>query len=233
MRIECGDSKRMLMDVTEGDLVLTDPPYIGWEGLVGSDKFTTADVKIYTNHFWRLVKETGSVVLYGGLYDKFWWHRELADAGFHLMGERVLTYEGGMKVKGRFLGSHEMAMWYVKDVNKCWFDEDIWLVKTVYETKRPRGMCRNWGHDYEYAPLEKMDVTPKPVGMLEEFVENLCPRGGMVIDPFVGSGATAEACVNLQRDFWGCDIRRICVDYSVGRVEKVGKVGRLDKWMRE
>lgn len=47
--------------------------------------------------------------------------------------------------------------------------------------------------------------TQKPVPLLESLIRVVCPEGGTVVDPFCGSGATAEACVRLDRHFIGCD----------------------------
>jgi hypothetical protein len=39
--------------------------------------------------------------------------------------------------------------------------------------------------------------TPKPVGLMDYLVKLLAPVGGIVLDPFAGSGATASACQGL------------------------------------
>ena len=41
----------------------------------------------------------------------------------------------------------------------------------------------------------------KPVGLIFDFIEMSSDVGDVVLDPFVGSGATAEACVKLQRKY--------------------------------
>ncbi len=41
--------------------------------------------------------------------------------------------------------------------------------------------------------------APMPVAFAEYLVRLACPKGGLVLDPFAGSGTTALACRNLER----------------------------------
>jgi site-specific DNA-methyltransferase (adenine-specific) len=41
--------------------------------------------------------------------------------------------------------------------------------------------------------------TQKPVGLLGPILDYSCPVGGLVVDPFCGSGSTAEACKHTGR----------------------------------
>ena len=43
--------------------------------------------------------------------------------------------------------------------------------------------------------------TQKPVNMLELFVRGYCHENGLVLDPFAGSGTTAIACINTNRNY--------------------------------
>jgi DNA modification methylase len=48
--------------------------------------------------------------------------------------------------------------------------------------------------------------TVKPVALMEWLVKMVTPKGGTVLDPFMGSGSTALACDRLQFDFIGCEL---------------------------
>jgi site-specific DNA-methyltransferase (adenine-specific) len=41
------------------------------------------------------------------------------------------------------------------------------------------------------------------VELMERLVRYVCPKGGLVPDPFCGSGTTGVACVNIGRRFIG------------------------------
>lgn len=48
--------------------------------------------------------------------------------------------------------------------------------------------------------------TPKPVGLMEALATASSPVGGLVVDPYMGSGATLVASKSLGRRAIGCDI---------------------------
>lgn len=46
----------------------------------------------------------------------------------------------------------------------------------------------------------------KPVDLMARLMDSLCPPGGVVLDPFMGSGATAKACVRTGRNYIGFEL---------------------------
>jgi site-specific DNA-methyltransferase (adenine-specific) len=73
--------------------------------------------------------------------------------------------------------------------------------------------ARNWWEDIDIVRGGMMNrdeprqhPTQKPVKLMERIVAASCPEGGLVLDPFCGSGSTGVACVNLGRDFLGFEI---------------------------
>ena len=63
--------------------------------------------------------------------------------------------------------------------------------------------------------------APFPLKLAEFFVKSFCPPGGLVCDPFSGSGTVAEACKAHGRRFTGCDIRQSQVDLTMRRLRSV------------
>lgn len=48
--------------------------------------------------------------------------------------------------------------------------------------------------------------TMKPIELLEHLVKIFSKKGGIVLDPFMGSGSSGVACINLERKFVGIEI---------------------------
>src|SRR5699024_4942282 len=46
----------------------------------------------------------------------------------------------------------------------------------------------------------------KPVELLELLINKSSDKGDVVLDPFIGSGSTAVACINTNRDFIGFEM---------------------------
>jgi len=56
-------------------------------------------------------------------------------------------------------------------------------------------------------PLCHENEAPFPELLAEFFVRSLCPPGGLVLDPFSGSGTTAAVCQRFQRSCVAVDLR--------------------------
>lgn len=74
--------------------------------------------------------------------------------------------------------------------------------------------------------------TEKPVGLMEVLVENSSEVGDVVLDAFMGIGATGVACKKLGRSFIGCEIspqyygiaqKRISLENQTGVGESEGE----------
>lgn len=62
--------------------------------------------------------------------------------------------------------------------------------------------------------------TPKPLILIERIVNahTLAPND-LVIDPFMGSGTTGVACINLNRRFIGIEKDKASFDFAVDRIK--------------
>ncbi|MFW9952533.1 MAG: DNA methyltransferase [Candidatus Thorarchaeota archaeon] len=58
-----------------------------------------------------------------------------------------------------------------------------------------------------------------PPELIEYFIEYFTKKDGWVIDPFMGIGSTAIACLNLNRNCWGTEINPKYFNYAFKRIE--------------
>lgn len=68
---------------------------------------------------------------------------------------------------------------------------------------------------------KKKHPTEKPVELMEILIENSSNEGDVVIDPFMGVGATGIACKNLNRDFIGMELDENYYEIACERINNV------------
>lgn len=64
--------------------------------------------------------------------------------------------------------------------------------------------------------------TQKPVKLLEDLIKKHTNEGDVVLDCFAGSGSTAVAAYNLNRDFIGCELSEEYFNKSIDRLVDIG-----------
>jgi DNA modification methylase len=62
--------------------------------------------------------------------------------------------------------------------------------------------------------------SQKPIKLIEMLVQSATREGDLVLDPFLGSGTTAVACQNLNRNFAGIEIEQKYIDIAESRLQK-------------
>ena len=86
----------------------------------------------------------------------------------------------------------------------------------------PENLMRNkrtvWTISTEASSIEHFAMFPKE--LVETMIEAGCPKGGTVLDPFMGSGTTAVVAKMLNRDYIGFEINP---EYAKVASERVGK----------
>ena len=66
----------------------------------------------------------------------------------------------------------------------------------------------------------KSHPTEKPVDLMSIMIENSTNLGEVVLDPFMGSGATGVACVNTNRKFIGIELDENYFNVAQERINK-------------
>lgn len=79
-----------------------------------------------------------------------------------------------------------------------------------------------------YAPVppqQRTHPTEKPVALLAHLVAKSCPEGGLVLDPFAGTGATLVAAVKLGRHAVSMDLEERYCELAARRLEQAVSEG--------
>jgi site-specific DNA-methyltransferase (adenine-specific) len=97
----------------------------------------------------------------------------------------------------------------------------------IFATKISRSANRNsvYPTNVLHMAAEYRDVgnpAACPEGLAEWFIRLFTREGGLVLDPFVGSGSSAVAANRLGRDFIGIDLLARNIELAKARMAEVG-----------
>lgn len=110
----------------------------------------------------------------------------------------VVWDKGKMGVGAHYRSSYETIIVAQKKGAPCrWFD-NTHMVENII---RPG--------DYgikKIIPSKTQHPTVKPVALMAHFIRLHTMSGDVVLDPFMGSGTTGVACVNMDREFIGVEL---------------------------
>ena len=193
-RLVCGDAAdpaayARLLEGTPADLLLTDPLYNVADAGKTAAAMTIAnddlDAEAYRAFLAGCLAAATAVVKPGGGF--YVWHADL-----HGLAVRLACDDAGLAVrqclvwaKSAFTLGRQDYHWRHEPCLYGWREgaAHAWLgdrsQSTVLEFDRP---ARNGEHP-----------TMKPAALFEHLVRNSCPEGGLVLDPFAGSGTALVA----------------------------------------
>ena len=75
--------------------------------------------------------------------------------------------------------------------------------------------------DYDRPIRSEEHPTMKPIQLFDRLIRNSCPKGGIVYDPFGGSGTTLLACEQNGRTCWMVELDPRYVQVIIDRWEKL------------
>lgn len=210
---DCIEYMRSMPDESV-DAVITDPPYgigmsktgcgqVGRKGFVYGGRFTEVGAaKIdgdsnpdgeWLQHCYRILRDNGILYSFSRWDVDREWHILIESAGFSVSNRIawVKANWGSGDLKGAFGFQYE----------------SIWRAskgRSLLRVQRSGDVWRDaWTECVRHG---KVHPNEKPVDLLERCVLSDTGGGDTVFDPFMGSGSTGIACVNLNRNFIGCEI---------------------------
>ena len=204
----CMEYMRTLEDESI-DLIVTDPPYPttsrGHAGNSGGMlqkeinkkgkvfEHNNIDCTEYAPEFYRVLKDGSHCYVMTNHINLIKMLNVFTDCGFHFI--KSLIWNKGNKIMGQYyMSQFEYILFfrkgYGKKINNCG-TADILSVPNK-KTKDENG--------------KNIHDTEKPVELMKILIENSTQKGDIVLDPFVGVGATALACIESERDYIGIEL---------------------------
>jgi DNA modification methylase len=141
----------------------------------------------------------------------------------------IWTYGLGGSSPRRFARKHDDILFYAKGED-YFFDPP----RVPATSNRMKGQMKKATDVIDIPTINNMAAervgypTQKPLALLELLVGACCPEGGVVLDPFCGSGTTLVAARKLGRDAIGIDINADAVAIAGGRLNEAVAAGRSD-----
>jgi DNA modification methylase len=84
-----------------------------------------------------------------------------------------------------------------------------------------KGLIENNRNPENRLPNKNNHPTVKPIALMEYLIKMVTPKGGIVLDPFMGSGSTGVACVLNDFEFVGIDLDKDYCEIARARIEGV------------
>jgi site-specific DNA-methyltransferase (adenine-specific) len=154
----------------------------------------------------RVPSMGGSTRKYSSVHDNLGFFVNSKDYYFDLDSIRIPYDEETKKARSRKL--FEGAKWLEMGYNP----KDIWSISRIHAQN----------------PERQNHPTQKPLEIIERIIKASCPENGLVFDPFMGSGTTAVACLNTNRQFTGFEINKEYNQICLNRIENISKTKKSD-----
>jgi len=74
---------------------------------------------------------------------------------------------------------------------------------------------------YNRGETKRKNIHPtvKPIDLMQYLVRLVTPRGGICLDPFMGSGTTAVACKSEKVNYIGCELEQDYINIAEARIK--------------
>lgn len=195
-----GDCVGLLSALPAVDAILTDPPY----GIAYSSGHATDDL-------WgdeREIANDGDVSTRDAVLE---WADDLPTLCF---GKWSAPRPAKTKIrliwdKGGALGMGDLSLPWKAD------DEEIYVLGKGFIGRRDSGSVIRHPPVQSMAKNGRRHPNEKPVGLLKILIKKL---PGAILDPFMGSGSTGVAAVEMGRRFVGIELRERFFDIACQRI---------------
>ena len=205
----CADSRDILQHIPQSASVITDPPY----GVNLGDRGNSASIKDAYLSFDDTPENVAAICV------------PIIQSCIERFARVVLT----PGVKNMFAypkPSHVGSFYYPSGAGCNPWGFTCWQ-PIFYYGKDPFGGKGSRPDSKESCEAAEKNghPCPKPIGQMKWLVNRASLLGDTVFDPFLGSGTTGVAAVQLDRNFIGCEIEPAYFDIACKRIEDAQKQG--------
>jgi site-specific DNA-methyltransferase (adenine-specific) len=213
------------------DLLVIDPPYNldkNFEGFKFSKTNDESYLKYLRSWFPKIIntlKPNGSVYICGDWKSTFCLYQIMAEHTI-IRNRIVWQREKGRGAKQNWKNASE-DIWYGTKSDDYYFDvEAVKQKRKVIAPYKENGQPKDWEETeagnfrltypsnfwddisipYWSMPENTDHPTQKPEKLMAKIILASCPTGGIVLDPFLGSGTTSVAAKKLGRNYVGIEM---------------------------
>ncbi len=238
-----GDCLELMKDIPDKsiDMILADLPYgttpLGWDTIIPFEKLW--------EQYERIIKDKRAIVLFGSQpftsklimsnlkmfkYSIVWNKNKtgspgLANKRFMKVHEDICIFSKGSELYNPQMEEGEPYYRKHKGSDKS--------KKNNFEIGFGPSETKNLGTRYpksilnfsrDFSPQQQIHPTQKPVPLFEYLIKTFSNEGDLVLDNTAGSGTTAIACLNTNRQFIVMEKEKENYDIIVERVKKYNKL---------
>ena len=215
------------------DLIITDPPYEHVKGGMKSKKYNVGTWKSdsYMNEKMSDFKKEDIFNFLDVSITKmkkvnmyiFCSKLQLAHYFDYLNKNKKLKYDLLVWDKSSDDGKYSMK-------SSKFFTQDIEYIIRIYESgvslnkvwneERTKSDSRYYMKRQKFKQPKGKHGTMKPVELIERFIELSSNENDIVLDPFMGSGTTAIACLNTNRNYIGFELDKKYCELANSRIKE-------------
>jgi len=205
--IACADCREILPELPKVDLVLTDPPY-GVSYKKKGEEYMIGDTVNLIPYFLplarRVLNQDGAIYLFSST-------TKLVDT---------------LPIFNTYFKLHSIIIW---DKRIGQIPRQLSHYKLRYEPilYGSKGLHRLNGYADDVFQCDiprghkRVHPTQKPIEIVEYLLRNSTNEESLTLDPFLGSGTTAVACINLHRKCIGIEIEEKYCEIAAKRCSQM------------
>ena len=244
-KIHCADCLDFMKDIPDKsiDMILCDLPY----GTTACKWDTIIPFEPLWKQYKRLIKDNGAIVLTASQpftsalvmsnpdmfkYEIIW--AKSKPSNFMLAKKQILKQHENVLIFYQNQPTYNPQKWESKPMNTVYKGggykkdsiigverENIDKERKNYTDRNPISVIKI--NDVIGNSKEKADgkhPTQKPVALFEYLIKTYTNEGDLVLDNCMGSGTTAIACINTNRNFIGFELDKHYYDIAKERIQK-------------